>query len=90
MASACVGDAPPVLAFPDVGLLRNRIDAFLLVVQARRTSRSAGQEALSAIGPHAALGIVFNDADGQGPPTKRQGGQGSARVPGEGAAPAAA
>jgi capsular exopolysaccharide synthesis family protein len=53
-------DSPPVLSFPDVGLLRNLVDGFLLVVRAQRTPRETVQAALSALGPDLALGIIFN------------------------------
>lgn len=54
-------DTPPALPFPDVGILRDLVDGFLMVVRAQRTPREMVQEALTALGPELALGVIFND-----------------------------
>jgi capsular exopolysaccharide synthesis family protein len=54
-------DTPPMLPFPDVGILRDFVDGFLLVVRAQRTPREPVQEALRALGPELTLGVIFND-----------------------------
>jgi capsular exopolysaccharide synthesis family protein len=54
-------DTPPVLPVPDVGILRDLVDGFLVVVRAQRTPRETVQEALGALGPEQALGVIFND-----------------------------
>jgi len=59
-------DTPPALPFPDVGILRDLVDGFLLVVRAQRTPREQVRECLNAIGPQRVLGMVFNDDDRTG------------------------
>ncbi|MBI1735587.1 MAG: CpsD/CapB family tyrosine-protein kinase [Candidatus Rokubacteria bacterium] len=54
-------DTPPMLPFPDVGILRDLVDGFLIVVRAQRTPREPVQEALAALGPNLTLGVIFND-----------------------------
>jgi capsular exopolysaccharide synthesis family protein len=54
-------DTPPMLPFPDVGILRDLVDGFLVVVRAQRTPREPVQEALTALGPQLTLGVIFND-----------------------------
>jgi capsular exopolysaccharide synthesis family protein len=54
-------DTPPALPFPDVGILRDVVDGFLVVVRAHRTPRETVQEALTTVGPDHALGVIFND-----------------------------
>jgi capsular exopolysaccharide synthesis family protein len=54
-------DTPPALPFPDVGILRDLVDGFLVVVRAKRTPREQVRECLGAIGPQRVLGMVFND-----------------------------
>ena len=54
-------DTPPMLPFPDVGILRDLVDGFLIVVRAQRTPREAVQEALATLGPNLTLGVIFND-----------------------------
>ena len=56
-----VVDTPPVLAFPDVGILRDAVDGFVLVVRANRTPREGLVDGLDTIGRHRVLGLVFND-----------------------------
>jgi protein-tyrosine kinase len=54
-------DTPPVLPFPDVGILRDLVDGFLLVVRANRTPREMVRDSVATIGQPRVLGVVFND-----------------------------
>jgi capsular exopolysaccharide synthesis family protein len=65
-------DTPPALPFPDVGILRELVDGFLLVVRAKRTPREQVRECLNAIGPERVLGMVFNDDDRTGAVASRE------------------
>jgi capsular exopolysaccharide synthesis family protein len=65
-------DTPPTLPFPDVGILRELVDGFLLVVRAKRTPREQVRECLDAIGPQRVLGMVFNDDDRTGAVASRE------------------
>lgn len=56
-----VVDTPPVLLFPDVGILRDAVDGFVLIVRANRTPREGLVDGLDTIGRHRVLGLVFND-----------------------------
>lgn len=56
-----VVDTPPVLPFPDVGLVRDLVDGFILVVRANRTPREMVRDSLHAIGADRVVGVVFND-----------------------------
>src|SRR5262249_54825526 len=56
-----VVDTPPVLPFPDVGILRDVVDGFLLVVRANRTPREMVRDSLATVGQTRVLGVVFND-----------------------------
>jgi len=56
-----VVDTPPVLPFPDVGILRDLVDGFLLVVRANRTPREMVRDSLGALGQDRVLGVVFNE-----------------------------
>ncbi|MGH7392562.1 MAG: CpsD/CapB family tyrosine-protein kinase [Candidatus Rokuibacteriota bacterium] len=56
-----VVDTPPVLPFPDVGIVRDLVDGFLLVVRANRTPREMVRDSLAAVGADRVLGLVFND-----------------------------
>jgi len=56
-------DTPPTLPFPDVGILRELVDGFLVVVRAKRTPREQVRECLAAIGAQRVIGMVFNDDD---------------------------
>jgi capsular exopolysaccharide synthesis family protein len=56
-----VVDTPPVLGVPDVGILRDAVDGFVLVVRAQRTPREGLIDGLDTIGRHRVLGLVFND-----------------------------
>jgi protein-tyrosine kinase len=59
-------DTPPVLAFPDVGILRDVVDGFVMIVRANRTPREGLIDGLDTIGRHRVLGLVFNDDDRNG------------------------
>jgi capsular exopolysaccharide synthesis family protein len=61
-----VVDTPPVLPFPDVGLVRDLVDGFLLVVRANRTPREMVRDGLGAIGADRVLGVIFNDDERPG------------------------
>ncbi|HXG04899.1 MAG TPA: CpsD/CapB family tyrosine-protein kinase, partial [Candidatus Binatia bacterium] len=54
-------DAPPVLPFPDATILRDLVDAFVLVVRANRTPREMVRDAVTTLGQHRVVGVVFND-----------------------------
>jgi len=54
-------DTPPVLPFPDVGIVRDLVDGFVLVVRANRTPREMVRDSLATIGTDRALGVLFND-----------------------------
>jgi capsular exopolysaccharide synthesis family protein len=56
-----VVDTPPVLPFPDVGLVRDLVDGFVLVVRANRTPREMVRDSLGVIGVDRVLGVLFND-----------------------------
>jgi Mrp family chromosome partitioning ATPase len=56
-----VVDTPPVLPFPDVGIVRDLVDGVLLVLRANRTPREMARDSLAAIGADRVLGVVFND-----------------------------
>lgn len=58
-----VVDTPPVLPFPDVGILRDAVDGFVMVVRANRTPRELLHDAVDVIGRQRALGLIFNDDD---------------------------
>lgn len=58
-----VVDTPPALPFPDVGLLRDLVDGFVMVIRANRTPREQARESLDAIGTPRVLGVIFNDDD---------------------------
>lgn len=61
-----VVDTPPVLLFPDVGILRDAVDGFVMIVRANRTPREGLVDGLDTIGRHRVLGLVFNDDDRNG------------------------
>jgi capsular exopolysaccharide synthesis family protein len=54
-------DTPPVLSYPDVGIVRDAVDGFVMVVRANRTPREGLIDGLDTIGRHRVLGLVFND-----------------------------
>lgn len=56
-----VVDTPSVLPFPDVGILRDFVDGFLLVVRANRTPREMLRESVATVGADRTLGVIFND-----------------------------
>jgi capsular exopolysaccharide synthesis family protein len=62
-------DTPPALAFPDVGILRELLDGFLVVVRANRTPREQVTDTVGVVGRPRALGLVFNDDEHVGGPT---------------------
>ncbi len=64
-----VVDTPPVLLFPDVGILRDVVDGFVLVVRANRTPREGLNDSLETLGRHRVVGVVFNDDDRHGAAT---------------------
>jgi capsular exopolysaccharide synthesis family protein len=65
-------DTPPALPFPDVGIMRDLVDGFLLVVRAKRTPREQVHECVTAIGPERVLGMIFNDDDRTGALASRE------------------
>jgi len=62
-------DTPPVLPFPDVGILRDLVDGFVLVVRANRTPKEMLQDTMAVLGRQRTLGLVFNDDERSGVPT---------------------
>jgi capsular exopolysaccharide synthesis family protein len=59
-----VVDTPPLLPFPDCGVLGRHIDGYLLTVAAHRTPRKLLTQAVALIDRAKMLGIVFNGDDG--------------------------
>jgi capsular exopolysaccharide synthesis family protein len=59
-------DTPPALPFPDVGIVRDLVDGFVVVVRANRTPREMLQDTMSVLGRQRALGLIFNDDDRTG------------------------
>jgi capsular exopolysaccharide synthesis family protein len=57
-----VVDTAPVLLFPDIGLLRDSIDEFVMVVRANRTARQGLSDSLDTLGRERVIGLLFNDA----------------------------
>jgi capsular exopolysaccharide synthesis family protein len=62
-------DTPPALPIPDVGILRDLVDGFVLVVRANRTPRETLSDTLGVLGRPRTLGLVFNDDDRTAVPT---------------------
>jgi capsular exopolysaccharide synthesis family protein len=58
-----VVDTPSVLPFPDVGILRDAVDGFVMIVRANRTTRELLRESLNTIGRPRTLGLIYNDDD---------------------------
>jgi capsular exopolysaccharide synthesis family protein len=54
-------DAPPVLPYPDATILRELVDAFVLVLRANRTPREMVRDSVNTLGQHRVVGLVFND-----------------------------
>jgi len=62
-------DTPPALPFPDVGIVRDLVDGFVVVVRANRTPKEMLQDTMSVLGRQRTLGLVFNDDEHSGVPT---------------------
>jgi protein-tyrosine kinase len=62
-------DTPPALPFPDVGIIRDLVDGFVVVVRANRTPKEMLQDTMSVLGRQRTLGLVFNDDERSGVPT---------------------
>jgi capsular exopolysaccharide synthesis family protein len=56
-------DTPPLLPFPDCGVLGRHVDGYLVTVAAHRTPRKLLTQALALLDPAKVLGIVFNGDD---------------------------
>jgi capsular exopolysaccharide synthesis family protein len=56
-----VVDTPPVHPFPDVGILKDVVDGFVLVVRANQTPRELVRDSVQAVGTPRVLGLIFND-----------------------------
>jgi capsular exopolysaccharide synthesis family protein len=56
-------DTPPALPFPDVGILRDIVDGFVLIVRANRTPREQVRQSIGKIGNDRVLGMIFNADD---------------------------
>jgi len=76
-----VVDTPSALPFPDVGILRDLVDGFIVVVRANRTPREQLQDTMAVLGRQRTIGLVFNDDDRTGVPAfKEQGDAGWRRL----------
>ena len=73
-------DTPSALPFPDVGILRDLVDGFIVVVRANRTPRERLQETISVLGRPHTLGLVFNDDERTGRPAYHDSGEGWRRL----------
>ena len=62
-------DTPSALPFPDVGILRDLVDGFVVVVRANRTPKEMLQDTMNVLGRQRTLGLVFNDDERSGVPT---------------------
>jgi capsular exopolysaccharide synthesis family protein len=56
-------DTPPLVPVPDSRLIQDRVDGFLLVVEAHRTPRKFLEDALNQMDPSKLMGIIFNGDD---------------------------
>jgi capsular exopolysaccharide synthesis family protein len=56
-------DTPPVLLFPDAGLLADRLDTCVMVIRAATTTSPVAVKAVEAIGRSRILGVALNRAD---------------------------
>jgi capsular exopolysaccharide synthesis family protein len=54
-------DTPPALPYPDVGILRDLVDGFVVVVRANRTPREMLRDCMNVVGRQRGLGLIFND-----------------------------
>lgn len=62
-------DTPPAMPYPDVGILRDLVDGFLIVVRANRTPREMLRDCTNVIGRQRGLGLIFNDDERQAVPS---------------------
>jgi capsular exopolysaccharide synthesis family protein len=62
-------DTPPALPYPDVGILRDIVDGFVVVVRANRTPREMLRDCTNVIGRQRGLGLIFNDDERQAVPS---------------------
>jgi capsular exopolysaccharide synthesis family protein len=72
-------DTPSALPFPDVGILRDLVDGFIVVVRASRTPREQLQDTMTVLGRQRTLGLVFNDDERTGVPAFKDQGEGAWR-----------
>jgi capsular exopolysaccharide synthesis family protein len=72
-------DTPSALPFPDVGILRDLVDGFIVVVRANRTPREQLQDTMAVLGRQRTLGLVFNDDERTGVPAFKNQGEASWR-----------
>ena len=68
-------DTPPALPYPDVGILRDIVDGFVVVVRANRTPREMLRDCTNVIGRQRGLGLIFNDDERQTVPSFNHGGE---------------
>jgi capsular exopolysaccharide synthesis family protein len=61
-------DTPSAVPVPDVGILRDLVDGFVVVVRANRTPRERLFDTMNVLGRQRALGLIFNDDDQIGVP----------------------
>jgi capsular exopolysaccharide synthesis family protein len=73
-------DTPSALPVPDVGILRELVDGFVVVVRANRTPRERLVDTMSVLGRQRALGLVFNDDEATGVPAVDDGEAGWRRL----------
>jgi capsular exopolysaccharide synthesis family protein len=58
-----VVDTPPIVLFPDAGLIAGRLDTSVMVVSAATTATPVAAKAVAAIGASRILGIILNRAE---------------------------
>lgn len=54
-------DTPPALPYPDVGILRDLVDGFVVIIRANRTPRETLRDCMNVVGRQRSLGLIFND-----------------------------
>jgi protein-tyrosine kinase len=60
-------DSPPLSILADAKIIGFRVDAAILVIESRKTSREVLSRAISALGETNIIGMVFNRADSPAP-----------------------
>jgi capsular exopolysaccharide synthesis family protein len=68
-------DTPSALPFPDVSILRDLVDGFVVVARANRTPREQLNDTMALLGRPRMLGLVFNDDERSRVPSFDQSGE---------------